>query len=148
MSKSTKKLANRWLHYGILVLIYGVGAATLFTHTVLHALTERQATQVIVTPCSSSSVTAGKTVRLTLGDSGVQPQTLATNRCDTLDIANMSTAVRFPVIGRQSHQAQYPGVTATTIQPSGHEMVVLTQTGTYLVRDHFDDSAQATIVIK
>ena len=133
------------LHYGILTLFYLIGIVTLGSHTVLHALGGNHYAAESTSACAAGP-THKRTLNFTM--SGVSPKTLVVNKCDEITIANGTSAELIAAIGPHSHHAHYPGFTETPLQPGQTYSFRASQSGSFPIHDHDNESLAGTLVIK
>lgn len=141
---------NPILHYGILTFIYLVGAITLLSHTVLHALGgahhEHQHSHAVTAADCPAEPAHRYTV--TFSSAHVEPALLTTERCDEVVVKNALGEKLIPAIGPHDHHLDYPGFEETMLAPGETYAFRTAKTGTFPLHDHSDATLSATIIVK
>lgn len=132
------RLKNPVLHYGLLLMIYGTGAATLLYHTMGHAAVGSNQ------PCGRPA----HSLDVSLTDSGFNPQNLEIARCDQLVFHNDSDQTYVLAVGEHEHHLPYPGFDESDLKPRAVQKIQMSVAGHYLIHDHDDEKLQANIHIK
>lgn len=152
MTHTHTRLTNPILHYGILFLIYGVGALTLFSHTLAHAAlqhshqeSESNSSQAVVEPCPSGS---GTSYKLTFTTHGTSPSHIEAHRCDTLTISNSSSETVIPAFGPHEHHQHYAGFEERDITIGQSYTFRLVQAGNFVLHDHDNEGLRADLTVK
>ena len=143
------RIHNPFIHYGLLVLIYAVGFATLFGHTILHAATGHEHT-------SGHSQVAGQNHcendglihEVVFTDRGILLATMTVERCAVIRIKNLSSQRIIPALGSHDNHVKYPGFRETYVQPHTSYSFRVSEPGSYVIHDHSNGEAKATIIIK
>ena len=133
------------LHYGILTLFYVIGLVTLGSHTALHALGGNHHAAESTSVCATAP--AHKHT-LNFTTSGVSPNTLVVNKCDEVTITNGTGEELIAAIGPHSHHTDYPGFTETPLRPGQTYSFRASQSGSFPIHDHDNESIAGTLIIK
>lgn len=144
MSKSLRA-TKPFLHYGIIAFFYAIGIATLFSHTILHALGSHEMNSSPRIECTG---TAARTHQISFTKDSVQPRALEVDRCDDVKVIN-NTNEKFTVaIGPHNHHINYPGFVETSIQDDKSYTFRASLSGSYMIHDHDDYELAARLVVK
>ena len=134
---------NPIVHYGMLILIFGVGAATLISYTVLHAMNSHHSgTATAMCPA------VGKKHVVTLNDRQFDKKVIAANRCDQLIVINKDDKVYRLALGSHDNHMKYPGFEEKALKPAAQLSINLTQEGEYKIHDHLHEASEAELIIR
>lgn len=140
-----KRLSNKWLHYGLLGSFYVLAAATFLVHGAMHALPgQRGQADATASHCQVE----GKTIFLNIYKDSLSPANITARRCDRLEVINRDSRPRRPIFGEHHDHADYLGFIERTLGPGESSGILLTETGHYLLHDHFKAELISTLVIE
>lgn len=140
------RLASPVLHYGMLGVIYGLGAATLLIHTVGHALG-------IGDPVASAAPACqrlGSSYVVTVAATVTAPVQLAVGRCDRLQlhIASGHHLLAFGDPADRNKTTPYPGYKSAVAGAGQTVTVVLAKTGHYQLHDHLNPDLVLDLTVR
>ena len=137
------------LHYSILAFMYAIGAVTLLSHTVLHAMEGSGHEQTHTGSKSISCATpATQHAVITFTPSGISPATSIVDRCTEVTVRNMTDQKVIVALGGHSHHVSYPGFTESELEPGQSYRFRAAQGGTYPIHDHDDNRLAGTLTVK
>lgn len=145
------RLTNPFLHYGILVLIVGSGFLTLFSHALFHTGHNHEQTSSYAAQSAATEVCSGQpvhTYRLTFNSRTITPAHITAKRCDELTIINNNDDVVVAALGPHEHHIHYPGFTETPLSHGQTYSFRLSETGSFPLHDHDNDSLRASLIVK
>lgn len=134
------KHKNKFVHYGLSGLIYGVASLTLVYHIVFHNMTHAQTL--------SRCATNGRTVQLSVGDNTMSPTHISASRCDVLELVNNGNKTHLMAIGEHEHHSHYGSFEEGLLNPGQTISVSLALTGKYTLHDHLNDDLRTNIDIR
>jgi len=76
------------------------------------------------------------------------PEHTVAQRCDQLIITNYDDKLRLISFGEHDHHIPYAGVSETTLAQSQSLKLTLSQTGTYLFHDHYQDEVAGSFSVQ
>lgn len=137
------------LHYSILAFMYAIGAVTLLSHTVLHAMEGHGHEQMHTSSKSISCTTpATQHALIAFTPSGVSPVTTIVDRCTEVTVHNMTNQEVIVALGGHSHHVSYPGFMESELEPGQSYSFRAAQGGTYPIHDHDDNRLAGTLTVK
>jgi hypothetical protein len=84
----------------------------------------------------------------TIKDEKITPRDIQANTCDVLTIINEDSKSRLMAFGKHDDHISYNGVGERRLAQGQKLSVTLTEKGTYLFHDHFDESVTADFTVK
>lgn len=68
-------------------------------------------------------------------------------KCDKLTITNLDNKARLMAFGKHDHHIEIDGVEQRYLNQGENFSVILAETGTYTIHDHYQDEVQAKFVV-
>lgn len=140
---------NKWQHYTMLFLIYGIGMLTLFSHTIYHQLLHPgHGEEDVVYAYEKCDKTKNTHTILILHNTFI-PNSLTVKRCDVITFDNeVKNAFYSPALGEHSHHIHYAGFTEKVIGFGEKNSFIAHSTGTFLFHDHQKNQIEGSLTIK
>lgn len=137
--EDTNATATRdWKLYGayalvVLVVVGGIGAAVFFGKSGNAAAT---------------NCTGGARRTLQLQDDAFSQTSLTVKKCDKIVIQDKDKLSYDLNFGEHEAHISYPGYTPKTLLPGESVTITATETGDYLLHDHFRDNAELHLTVR
>jgi hypothetical protein len=77
----------------------------------------------------------------------ITPKEVNAQRCDTLTIINQDDKQRRLAFGEHTHHQSYDGVDGKLVGQNEQIMLTLTESGKFMIHDHFQDSVHAYFTV-
>lgn len=139
------KLKNPFLHYGLLLFIYGLGALTLLTHTVFHNHSYAAAkNSVEAEHCNVK----GETHIIIMTAKTFEPAKVSVKRCDTVVFVNRSKNLYKPALGKHEEHILYTGFSEKVLGPGEKNSFVAHTKGTLEFHEHLQDALEGELIIE
>lgn len=125
----------------ILPLILGIS----IYHVVADSLKPVEHTYSKPLPCPANP---SHTYEVDILNDKLTKSSITAHRCDRLIIKNLDNGVHRPALGPHNHHIDYPGFEETILVKNNSISVILSQTGSYALHDHFNEGDRTTLTIQ
>ncbi|HSW37719.1 MAG TPA: cupredoxin domain-containing protein [Candidatus Saccharimonadales bacterium] len=142
-----KKAENRWLHYGIWVIIYAVVLAGFGSHTILHIYHASSHQSHSSQSSLASDCTLGHTIIVNIQRGRFEPAIVQAKRCDKLEIVNQDNQVHEPAFGEHEHHLHYLGFQERVLRPQERNSFLLLERGQFDLHDHINEAIRGRLVV-
>lgn len=134
---------NPIVHYTLLFMIFGMGAVTLLSMTVVHTFGPHRASRSAAT---CERVLTTHTIKLE--NKKFDTSSLTADRCDKLVIINNDKKIYQLAVGSHDNHTPYPGFKEKPLKPTEESLVVLAEAGEFTIHDHLHEASKVNLTIR